>query len=341
MTNRLYILAAALSAGVAGPALIAGQVQAQEYEWQPDEPVTIIVPWAAGGSTDTVTRVLANELEQAIGQSFVVNNQPGASGSVGSRSVWEADHDGMMIAAGAAADLGAYPVLDMLDVTLDEWRLYLHIANVSVISVHPDSEYEDFGDLMAAWEENPGEITVSTAGVSSAGHIAISAIGSAADIEYRHVTYDGGNPAVIAAVSGEVDVTSQLASEQAEMIRGNRLKPLAVVAARPLEIEGYGEIPSITDWLPDIEAANNYFGIFVPADAPEEVLNTLDRVWEEEIANSEALAEYAADSGAVFDPSYGEAAQEAVMPMLRINACQLFEGGQAANDPADFGIECN
>jgi tripartite-type tricarboxylate transporter receptor subunit TctC len=298
------------------------------------------VPWAAGGSTDTVTRVLANELEQAIGQSFVVNNQPGASGSVGSRSVWEADHDGMMIAAGAAADLGAYPVLDMLDVTLDQWRLYLHIGNVAVVSVNPNSGIETFDDLLAAFQERPGDVTVSTAGVSSAGHIAMQAVANAADIDYRHVTYDGGNPAVIAAVSGEVEATTQLASEQVEMIRGNRLTPLAVVSDSSLDIDGYGTVPSITEWLPDIEVANNYFGIFVPADAPQEVLDTLDRVWEEEISNSEALASYAADSGAIFDPSYGDEAQEAVAPMLRINACQLYESGQAPNDPADFGIEC-
>lgn len=341
MTNRSHIIAAALMVGVAGPALIAGQVQAQDYEWQPDGPVTIIVPWAAGGSTDSVTRVLANELEQAIGQSFVVTNQPGASGSVGSRSAWESDRDGMTMTAGAAADLGAYPVLDMLDVTIDEWRLYLHIGNVAVVAVPSGSEYEDFGDLLAAMEENPGEISVSSAGVSSAGHIAMQAIAAASGVEYRHVTYDGGNPAVIAAVSGEVDMTTQLASEQAEMIRGDRLRPLAVVADGPLELDGYGTIPSITEWLPDIQAANNYFGLFVPADSPEEVLNTLDQVWEDVIMNSEALAAYAADSGAIFDPSYGEAAQSAVMPMLRINACQLFEGGQAPNDPADYGIECD
>ena len=101
--------AAALAVGLAGAAVAA------DYAWQPEQPVTIIVPWAAGGSTDQVTRLVAGELEAALGQSFVIVNQPGASGSVGTKNAWDAPHDGMTWAAGAASDLGTYPVLGMLD----------------------------------------------------------------------------------------------------------------------------------------------------------------------------------------------------------------------------------
>ena len=77
-------------------------IPAFAQEWKPSEPVTVIVPWPAGGSTDTVTRVVAGELSKAIGQSFVILNQPGASGSVGTRAVWDAPHDGMTMAARAS-----------------------------------------------------------------------------------------------------------------------------------------------------------------------------------------------------------------------------------------------
>ena len=127
------LLAALAAAGLTGAA------SAQDYAWQPDKPVTIIVPWAAGGSTDQVTRVVAGELEEALGQSFVIVNQPGASGSVGTKNAWEAEHDGYTWAAGAASDLGTYPVLGMLDITLDQWALYLDVANVSVVGVNPDA----------------------------------------------------------------------------------------------------------------------------------------------------------------------------------------------------------
>ncbi|HOM24950.1 MAG TPA: tripartite tricarboxylate transporter substrate-binding protein, partial [Thermosynergistes sp.] len=80
-------------------------------EWKPDKPVTCIVPWAAGGSTDQITRVCAGELEGALGQKIVIVNQPGASGSVGTKTVLDAERDGYTWASGAVADLGTYKVM--------------------------------------------------------------------------------------------------------------------------------------------------------------------------------------------------------------------------------------
>ena len=106
-------LLAATAAGIAAPATLRAQ-----GAWRPDRPVTIIVPWAAGGSTDQVTRIVATELEEALGQRFVVVNQPGASGSIGTRNVMQAAKDGYTWAAGAAVDVGCYKVLGLLDTAL-------------------------------------------------------------------------------------------------------------------------------------------------------------------------------------------------------------------------------
>ncbi|MBZ0215118.1 MAG: tripartite tricarboxylate transporter substrate binding protein [Fimbriimonadaceae bacterium] len=320
-------------------ALMAFPATAQDHSWKPEKPVTIIVPWSAGGSTDSVTRVLAGELETALGQTVIIVNQPGAAGSVGTTSAWQADHDGLTWAAGAAIDLGAYQVLGMLDVPITDWRLYLHIANVAVVGANPDAGYNDFGDLLAAMKANPGQVTVATAGVTSGGHNAMESIAQVSGVEYRHVSYDGGNPAVLATVSGETNITTQLASEQAEMIRAGRIKPLAVLANAPLVIDGYGEIPPITNWIPEIKTANNYFGIWTPADVPAEVIETMDKIWASVISKSEALSTYAAQRGAFLDPSYGDAAQAAARPALTQNVWLLFDGGKASNNPADYGFE--
>ncbi len=323
-------------AGVAAAAFVTAGAHAAD--WKPAEPVNIIVPWSAGGSTDTVTRVLAGELEKALGQTVVVVNQPGAAGSVGTTNAWNAAHDGLTWAAGAAVDLGTYPVLGMLDVPLDQWRLYLHIANVAVIGANPDAGIETFGDLLEQLKANPGQISVATAGVTSGGHNAMEAIAAAAGISYKHVTYDGGQPAVLSTVAGETQITTQLASEQAEMIRAGRLKPLAVLSTEPLALEGFGEIPAISDWVPNITTANNYFGIWAPADTPAEVFETMDAVWDEVVGNSDALKEFAAGRGAFFDPSRGDDAQEAAQPMVRQNAWLLWDANKAKNNPEDFGI---
>src|ERR671918_2619759 len=138
-----------------GAALGLGLGAALAADWRPDRPITIIVPWAAGGSTDQVTRVLAGELEEALGESVVIVNQPGASGSVGTKSAWDAPHDGYTWAAGAASDLGTYPVLGMLDTKLEDWALFLDVANVAVIGVNPDSPYEDVSQLLDAMKASP------------------------------------------------------------------------------------------------------------------------------------------------------------------------------------------
>ena len=109
---RRTMLAIATAAFTLGLAVTAS---AGDYSWKPDKPVTIIVPWSAGGSTDQVTRVIAGELTEALGQNVVVVNQPGASGSIGTRNALEAAKDGYTWAAGAAGDLGWSDRTQVLD----------------------------------------------------------------------------------------------------------------------------------------------------------------------------------------------------------------------------------
>jgi tripartite-type tricarboxylate transporter receptor subunit TctC len=329
-TSRLVraALAAALAlASTASPA-----------QWKPAKPITIIVPWSAGGSTDQVTRITAGELEKVLGQKVVIVNQPGAAGSIGTKNALEAAKDGYTWTAGAAQDLGAYRTLGMLDTNIGDWNLYLHVANVPVVAVNPNSPYKTLPELLDAMKAKPGQITVATAGVTSGGHNAMEAISRATGAKYRHVTYDGGNPAVVATVAGETEVTTQLAVEQAEMIRAKRLRPLASVSDKPVVIEGYGTIEPITKWVPGFKAATNYFGIFVPKGVPPEVVATLDKAWAETIANNAALRKYATERGAVFAPVAGAAAQQAALPAVQANAWLMFDSGKAKVSPDTVGI---
>ncbi|MHA1552948.1 MAG: Bug family tripartite tricarboxylate transporter substrate binding protein, partial [Alphaproteobacteria bacterium] len=330
--KHTFTLAMALGVSMA----LGGSALADD--WSPDKPITIIVPWSAGGSTDQVTRVIAGELEAALGATVVVQNQPGASGSIGSKSALDAPRDGLTWTAGAAQDLGTYIVLDMLDTKIEDWHLYLDVANVAVVSVNADAPYQDMGEFLAAMQDGSGSLKIATAGLNSGGHNAIEAIKAVAGGSYKHVTYDGGNPAVIATVSGETDATTQLAVEQAEMIRAGRIRPLAVLNDAPLNLDGYGEIPPITNWIDGFKAAPNYFGVFVPKGVPDHVVAAIDKAWSETIANSQALKDYAAGRGAVFAPFYGDDAQERVQPAIRMNAWLLFDGGKAQKSPDTVGI---
>jgi tripartite-type tricarboxylate transporter receptor subunit TctC len=328
MNAKRFALALALALAASGAAA----------QWKPAKPITIIVPWAAGGSTDQVTRITAAELEKVLGQKVVVVNQPGAAGSIGTKNALEAAKDGYTWTSGAAQDLGVYRALGMLDTNLADWNLYLHVANVAVVGVNANSPYKTLPELLAAMKSKPGQIAVATAGVTSGGHNAMEAISRATGVKYRHVTYDGGNPAVVATVAGETAVTTQLAVEQAEMIRAKRIRALAAVSDKPVVIEGYGTIEPITKWVPGFKAATNYFGIFIPKGVPPEVTATLEKVWTQNIANNEAIRKYAASKGALFAPVAGAAAQKAAFPAVQANAWLMHEAGKTKVAPDAVGI---
>ena len=328
-TLAIAVTALAVGTMVAGPALA---------QWKPTKPINLIVPWAAGGSTDQVTRITAAEIEKVLGQKIVVVNQPGAAGSIGTKNAWEAPKDGYTWAAGAAQDLGAYQSLGMLNTSIRDWHLFLNVANIAVVGVNPATPYQNMGQLLDAMKARPGQLKVATAGVTSGGHNAMEAIARATGVTYRHVTYDGGNPAVVATVSGETDLTTQLAVEQAEMIRGKRIRPLATVSDRPLEIEGFGVIEPISKMIPGFKAPANYFGIFIPNGVPPEVVATVERIWAANIANNEALKKYATSRGALFAPSAGEAAQAAAFPAVQANVWLLHSGGKTKVSPDTVGI---
>jgi len=310
-------------------------------EWTPDRPINIIVPWAAGGSTDQVTRVAAPLLEEALGQPVVVVNQPGASGATGTQAALDAPRDGYTWTANAIANNATYAITGLVpNTSIKDYKIYLSVANIPVVSVSADAPWKDMGELIEAMKSDTPP-TVATAGVNSSGGMALAALNEASGGEGRMIAYDGGGPAAIATAGGEAQVTTQLASEQAELIKGGKLRPLAALSNQPLAIEGIAEpIPPITQWLPDMHTAPDYFGILIPVGAPQEVYDTVDRVWQEAIMSSEEFKTYALQRGAVFDPAYGDEALEKAMPVIISEACARVTRGEAVVDPSEFGINC-
>ncbi|MBR0660904.1 tripartite tricarboxylate transporter substrate binding protein [Neoroseomonas oryzicola] len=332
-------LLAATAAGIAAPATLRAQAA-----WRPERPVTLIVPWAAGGSTDQMARIVAAEAEGPLGQRVVVVNQPGASGSIGTRNAMEAAKDGYTWAAGAAVDVGCYKVLGLLDTQLSDWNLFFAVANVNVLVANPQSGFRDFGAALEALKTRGQGIGIATAGVSSAGHNMMEAVRAATPgLQYRHATYDGGNPAMIATVSGETPLGAVLLVEAAEMIRARRLIPLAVQSDNPVTLAAQGnspaiEIPSVRRWLPNMPAPLNYFGIWCPKGVPEPAVATMTNIWRTTIANSQRLKDYATSRAALFTPIYGQQAHDEAWKMVRQTAWLYFDGGKARVSPDTLGI---
>jgi tripartite-type tricarboxylate transporter receptor subunit TctC len=333
MQKRHFLQAVSLAV-----ATLAANGPALAQQWKPSRPINLIVPWAAGGSTDQVTRVTAAELEKALGQTIVIVNQPGASGAIGTKSALDAAKDGYTWTAGAAQDLGAYQALGSVNTSIKDWHLFLNVANVQVIGVNPSRPWKNAKELLDDMKAKPGQISVATAGVTSAAHAAMDQIVKATGVKYKEVSYDGGNPAVVATVAGEADLTTQLAVEQADMIRGKRLRPLATVSDKPLELEGFGTIPALSTTLPGFNAPANYFGIFIPKGVPDDVVKTVERIWAQNIAKSDALRKYATSRGALFTPVAGDEAQKAVWPAVQLNVWNLHASGKTKVAPDTVGI---
>jgi tripartite-type tricarboxylate transporter receptor subunit TctC len=333
-----FMITLSITSGLMVGGLWATDVSA-ENTWKPKKPINLVVPWGAGGATDGVSRQTAMVLEKFLGQKIVVVNQPGASGSVGTKNVLDQPKKGLYWTAGAVKDLGVYKVQGLLDTTLDDWNLFLNFAIPNVVAVNVDSPYKDFGQLIEAFKANPGKIKVATAGVNSAGHTAIEMIKTYTDIDYKHVSYDGGNSAVIATVAGECDVVPQLAKEEVDMLKAGKLRALAVLADAPLTIEGYDkEIPSVRKWIPDFVTAPIYFGIFVPKGVPQEVVDTLTSIWNSSLKNDQGLKTFAAQNAMIFDPATGVAAMKKAFPMVQLDAWMKFDSGDASVDPSTIGI---
>jgi len=326
----VQVLGAAVAAMAIAPPAFA--------QWKPTHPINLIVPWAAGGSTDQVTRVAAAEMEKALGQTIVIVNQPGASGAISTKSALDAAKDGYTWTAGAAQDLGAYQTLGSVNTNIKDWHLFLSVANIQVIGVNPQRPWQNAKQFIDDMKARPGQISIATAGVTSAGHNAMDFIVKATGVKYKEVSYDGGNPAVVATVSGEADATTQLAVEQADMIRGKRLRPLATVSDKAVELEGYGKIPPLSDTIPGFSAPANYFGIFIPKGVPDDVVKTVEKIWTDTIAKSDALKKYATSRGALFNPLSGDAAQKAVFPAIQANAWNLHAAGKTKVAPDTVGI---
>ncbi len=307
-------------------------------DWKPTKPIRIIVPWGAGGSTDQAIRAVTGDLEQALGQSVVVVNQPGGGGAIGTKGALDAPCDGYTWASGAVKDLGTYIITGTLNTKVQDWHIYLNTANATVVSVTPNYPLKDFAEFLEMMKKNPKALSVAIAGIPSAGHTAIEAIKLANGGDYKPVSYDGGNPAVISTVAGETMATPQLLSEQIEMIRAKRLRPLAALTPEDLEIEGYGKVPSIRKWLPKVAADPIYFGIWIPKCAPKEVVETMNKVWKEKVATSKALKSFATLRGQIVSPYYGEDAVKRSMPTIVNAAWALQDGGRAKVNPASVGM---
>lgn len=332
MRARHWMVAALVCVGV-----MALAFPAAAGEWKPTKPITVIVPWPAGGATDLTVRILASEMEKVLGQRLSVVNTPGASGAIGMQNAFDAARDGYTWTGNADVSIVNYPVLDLMKITHRDWIHWYALMTPNIISTTADYPAKDVADLVRIMKEKPGQVAVASAGVGSSGHLALEVFKSATGAVPRHVPYAGGNPAVIATISGESNVVMQLSMEQADMIRAKKLKPLANTSNRPLTISGYGDVPPITTAFPNFPVTGSHFGIMVAKGTPLDAVAAISKAFDV-AAKSDTLKKFA-DEKAVFLVNLKEAeAMQMLEKAASVITWTLFDNGAAKISPAQFNI---
>ena len=253
-------------------AMHAGAIGAQSY---PSKPIRVIVPYAPGGATDVVFRILAPRMTEILGQQVVVDNRPGASSTIGLDIVAKSPPDGYTIGANNIA-YGANPALYRkmpFDSEKDLAPVTLVCIVTLVVTVHPSIPTRSIKELIALAKAKPASLTYGSAGNGSANHLATERFAHMAGVKMLHIPYKGGGPAVISVVQGETSLLFATIPSSIQHFKTGRLIPLAVSSAK--RNNALPDLPTVAEaGVPGYEAIE-WQGIVVPAGTPQSVIRTL------------------------------------------------------------------
>ncbi len=260
---------------VAAWVLFTAAAFAQEY---PGKPVRVIVPWAAGGSTDSIGRILAAKLTEYTGQQFVIDNRAGATGTIGHTLAAKSPPDGYTLLVGSNSTFAIAPHLyKTLQYDNDAAFAPISLLAISpqILSVHPSIPAKNVRELIALAKARPDALVFSSAGPGSTSHLATELLMNSAGIQMVHIPYKGGSPSAQALLGGEtmlsfVDVITAL-----PFAKVGRLRPLAASTAKRSAM--MPDLPTISEsGLKGFESSTT-FAAFAPAGTPREIVAKLNK----------------------------------------------------------------
>ncbi len=270
VVGGLAALTALSMAGAAAPAL------AQASDW-PSKPIRLIVPFPPGGSTDMVGRLIGNLLAERLGQSVVVENRGGASGTIGSNTAAKADPDGYtLLLSGVGSHAIGYSLYPSMGYTDDDFaHISLLASGPNVLVVNPDFEAKTFEDFIRLAKENPGKYNYASSGSGSSGHLSTELLKQKADVDILHIPFKGGAAAVTAVIGNQVNALMLNQDNVLPHVRAGKLRALAVTSSERNPV--YPDVPTIAEMgFPDYSALS-FFGLSAPAGTPAPIIERLHR----------------------------------------------------------------
>ena len=281
--RRLITLAAAAAGALA---LLPVAATAQGEAW-PARQLKLVVPFPAGGSTDSVGRLLAAELSKELGQTVVVENKGGANGNIGSDMVAKAPADGYtLLLSGVGSNAISYSVYKNMPYRNSDF------AHISLLATGPNvlvdnNEFpgKTFGEFIKLTRENPGKYTHASSGSGSSGHLAMEMLEQAAKIDLVHVPYKGGAAAITDMIGGRVSVMFLNQDTLLPQVRSGKLRALAVASAK--RNPAYPDTPTVAESGYPGFSAESWFGLSAPANTPPAVIQKLNQATVKALSSAE------------------------------------------------------
>jgi len=238
----------------------------------PSSPIQIIVPFSAGGGTDTVTRAVANAAKDQFSQPLVVVNKTGAGGAVGIGEGANSKADGYTVTT-ICSELSTLPAQNLAEFTNEDFRPITQLnAEPASITVKADAPYNTAEEFFAYAKENEGKIVIGNSGVGAIWHLAALAIEKSAGVKFNHIPYEGASPAIAALLGGHIQAVTVSPAEVAAQVKAGELKILAI--ADNERAKEFPDVPTLKESGYDV-VIGTWRGLAVPKDTPDDVYNVL------------------------------------------------------------------
>ena len=256
-------------------ALFAATIPAQAQDY-PSRPITLIVPYAAGGGNDLMARTAAEKMSKTLGQQIVIENRGGAGGSIATRAIAKAAPDGYTLGLGGTGTLAINPTLYSnvgYDPRKDFAPVGLIATSALVVCVHPSLSARSIGELIALAKTQPAKLNYASAGTGSGIHLGTEYFATMAGIKLTHIPYKGSGPALTDLVGGHVAIYFSSLPPALGLVKEGKVRALAVTGAKRSPI--FPDLPTVAEAaLPGYEAVLHY-GIVAPAGTPRPIIDTL------------------------------------------------------------------
>jgi tripartite-type tricarboxylate transporter receptor subunit TctC len=255
-------------------ALLFAATLAQAQQW-PAKPVRFVVPFAPGGTTDILARLVAQHLGEALGQPFVIENRAGAGGNIGAAEVAKAAPDGYTILMGTPGTqaINQYIYTKMPYNTEKDFAPVSLVARVpNVLVVHPGLGLKSLQDLVAYARANPNKLNAASPGAGSTGHLSLELFKKLTGVEIQHIPYKGSGPALTDLMAGQVQMTIDNLPSAMPHIQAGKLTALGVTTEQKVAV--LPDVPTVASLVPGYEASS-WFVVMAPAGTPEPIVRRL------------------------------------------------------------------